>query len=144
MPLITQSDLGTHLYPEVISEITRADDTLVSKAIDTAIQEAKIYLSRYDLLQLFGNNTTAATVQDEYLKSIIKDIACWHLLRLANVSIDYTAFRTAYEDAVESLKTIMTGAANPQGWPYYDATTETTPKGDAINWTSNPKRVNHY
>ncbi len=144
MPLITQSDLGTHLYPEVINEITRSDNTIVGKAIDAALQEAKMYLSRYDLLQLFGNDTTDPTVQDEYLKNLVKDIACWHLIRLANVSIEYAAFRSAYEDAIDSLKSIMAGAANPQGWPYYDATTESTPKGDTINWSSNPRRVNHY
>lgn len=144
MPLITPSDLSTHMYPEIITEITRNDSAIVSKAIDTAIQETKMYLSRYDLLQLFGNDTTGPAIQDEFLKSLVKDIACWHLLRLANPNIDYAIFRTAYEDALTTLKAIMSGATNPQGWPYYDATNESTPTGDTITWNSNPKRVNYY
>lgn len=144
MPIITSTDLNTHLYPEVVAEITRNDSTIVTKAIDTAIQESKMYLSRYDLLALFGTDEEPATITDEYLKSIVKDIACWHLLRLCNVSIELSTFRTAYEDAIATLKVIMQGGANPQGWPYYDATTISTPDGDAIQWFSNTKRVNYF
>jgi len=144
MPLITQADLGTHLYADVLSEITRADDTIVSKAIDTAIQEAKMYLARYDLLQLFGDDTTPATIQDEYLKSLLKDIACWHIIRLANANVDYNAFRTAYQDAIAVLKSIMCGDANPAGWPYRDTSADSFPDGDDVGWSSNPKRENYF
>jgi hypothetical protein len=144
MPIITSADLGTHIYPEVINEIIRNDSTIADKAVDAAIQETKMYLSRYDLLQLFGDDANPPTVQDEYLKSLAKDLACWHLLRLCNVKIDYASFRTLYEDAIKILRSIMAGEANPQGWPYYDASSETAPKGDTVNWNSNPKRVNYY
>lgn len=144
MPIISSSDLSTHIYPEVLEEIVRNDDTIINRAIDAAIQEAKMYLSRYDLVQLFGAADTAPQVQDEYLKNLVKDIACWHLIRLSNASVDYAVYRTAYEDALCALRAIMHGDMNPQGWPYYDATTETTPDGDTIAWYSNPKRVNYY
>ncbi len=144
MPIITATDLATNIYAEVITEITRADSTITGRAITTAIQEAKMYLSRYDLVQLFGTDTVSPTVQDEYLKSLVKDLACWHLLRLSNSGIDYTAFRTAYQDAIAALKNIMNGQAQPQGWPYLDTTSESVPPGDSINWNSNPKRNNYY
>jgi hypothetical protein len=144
MPIIIQADLATNIYAEVITEITRTDDTIVDRAINTAIQEAKMYLAKYDLVQLFGTDVLAPTVEDEYLKSLVKDLACWHLLRLSNVAIDYTVFRTAYQDAIAVLKNIMAGQAQPQGWPYLDATAESVPQGDAISWESNPKRHNYY
>jgi hypothetical protein len=144
MPIITQADLATNIYAEIITEITRADTTIAARAIATAVQEAKMYLARYDLVQLFGTDTLAQTITDEYLKSLVKDLACWHLLRLSNAGVDYTAYRTAYQDAISTLKNIMAGQAQPQGWPYLDTTSETTPPGDAINWNSNPKRNNYY
>ena len=144
MPIITSADLATNIYAEIITEITRADTTITDRAIATAIQEAKMYLGRFDLVQLFGTDIAAATVTDEYLKSLVKDIACWHLLRLSNTGVDYTVFRTAYQDAISALKTIMNGQAQPQGWPYLDTTGQTAPPGDAITWNSNPKRNNYY
>ena len=144
MPIITAADLGTNLYPEVITEISRADNTITDAAINAAIQEAMMYLSRFDLVQLFGDATTAATVTDEFLKSLVKDLACWHLVRLSSTGVDYEVFRTAYVDAVSVLNKIQEGKIQPSGWPYADTTNLDTPPGDAINWHSNPKRHNHY
>jgi hypothetical protein len=144
MPLITSADLATNIYPEIITEITRSDGTVTDRAIAAAIQEAKMYLGRYDLVQLFGTDTVAPSISDEYLKCLVKDLACWHLLRLSNAGIDYTAFRTAYLDAVAALKNIMAGQASPEGWPYVDTTSESAPPGDSISWSSNPKRNNYY
>jgi len=144
MPIIAATDLATNIYAEIITEITRADSTITDRAINAGILEAKMYLARFDLVQLFGTDTLSPTIEDEYLKSLVKDIACWHLLRLSNAGIDFTAYRTAYQDAINALKCIMAGQAQPQGWPYISTTGENTPKGDAINWQSNPKRHNYY
>lgn len=144
MPIITQADLATNIYAEVLSEITRADTTITDRAITSAEIEAKMYLSRYDLDQLFGTSTMPPTVEDEYLKSLIKDIACWYLVRLSNTGVDYTVFRTAYQDAITVLRSIQSGQAEPQGWPYLDTSSESTPDGDMISWSSNPRRTNHY
>jgi hypothetical protein len=145
MPIITVAELETKLYAEVITEITRGDIAIAETAIVAAVQECKMYLSRYDLVQLFGTDTEPPIVDDEYLKSIVKDIACWHLLRLSNTGVDYTTSRTAYTDALDVLKSIKAGAVQPQGWPYKTADTDhTMPDGNSINWNSNPKRSNHY
>jgi hypothetical protein len=144
MPIITQADLATNIYAEVIDEITRSDSSITDRAISTAVQEAKMYLARFDLVQLFGTDTSDPTVRDEYLNSLIKDLACWHLLRLSNVSADQAVYRTAYEDAIAVLKNIMAGAIQPEGWPYLETGAESVPPGDSISWNSNPKRNNYY
>ena len=144
MPIISQADLATNIYAEIITEITRADSTIADRAINAAISEAKMYLARYDLVQLFGTDSAEPVIQDEYLESLVKDLACWHLLRLSNAGVDFTAYRTAYQDAIGTLKNIMAGQAQPAGWPYLDTTTETAPDGDTISWASNPKRNNFY
>lgn len=143
--IITPTDLETNLYPEIIDQITRTDGTITKRAIESAVQETKMYLSRYNLAALFGTDDEAPLVRDEHLKSIVKDIACWHLVRLSNPGADYAAFRTAYQDAIATLKNIMSGQAQPEGWPYLDTSTaHTLPPGNAIGWDSNPKRNNYY
>jgi hypothetical protein len=144
MPIITPTDLEACLYPEVIAEVTRDENALTERAIATAEQEAKMYLGRYDLTALFGTESAAPTVNDAYLKSIVQHLACWHLLRLSNTGVDYGVLRTAYQDAVSALKTIMTGQAQPDGWPYADVQGGEVPAdGNSINWSSNPRR-NHF
>ena len=144
MPIIAPSDLSTHLYAEIITEITRGDATITTTAIDTAVQEAKMYLAKYDLVQLFGTTSASPTFTDGYLSNLVKDLATWHLLRLANPGVDNATARTAYEDALGVLKSIMTGQVQPAGWPYINTLGETTAEGDSIKWSSMHKRHNYY
>ncbi len=144
MAIITPGDLNTHVYAEIVTEITRGDDTITTRAIEAAIQEAKMYLSRFDLTQLFGTDTTEPTLEDALLKSLIKDLSCWHLFRLANASIDNNINRSFYDDAINTLKNIMNGQLMPEGWPYAPQTTTPAPDGDTISWSSQVKRSNYY
>lgn len=144
MPIITQADLATNLYAEIITEITRSDATITDRAIVAAVSEAKMYLSRYDLLQLFGTDSTLPVIEDEYLKALVKDLACWHIIRLSNTGVDHGGFRTAYQDAITVLKSIQSGQAQPEGWPYAETISPTIPDGDSISWSSNPRRNNYY
>lgn len=138
------SDLTTHIYQEVIDEIIRTDDTIAEDAIDSAIDLAKSYLSKYDTLQLFGDDTTAPTIDSPMLKRYAKDIACWYILTLSNASIQLELFSKLYDDAVRWLKDIQKGLSNPD-WPYKDMTAAPVPPdGDSIEYTSNPKRCNHW
>jgi phage gp36-like protein len=143
MPLITPVDLSTHFYPEVINEITRNNDIIITSAINTAVQEAKLYLSRFDLLQLFGTDTTDPEQKDPLLQQLLKDIAAWHLIRLSNPGSDQPTFRMAYDDAIKTLKNIMNGQAVPEGWPYANISSA-VPDGDSVTWSSNAKRSNYY
>lgn len=139
MPLLVVEDFSTHVYAEIIAEITRHDDTLVEKAIVNAEGEAKAYLNRYDLEAMF-----VPTNPDEFLKSLVKDIACWHLIKLANPNINLELFRTAYEDAVKFFRDVMKGNADPV-WPL-KANDPATAIDDAghVEWNSNTKRTSHY
>lgn len=145
MLFLTEADLNTHMYPEIITEITRADATVAPKAISAAIAEAKSYLRKYDLLKLFGTADTPAEVEDENLKNKVKDLACWHLIKLANPNIDLALFRTAYEDATKWLDKITKGFLDPDGWPYRPVDEDTGfPQNASVYFNSNSKRKNHY
>lgn len=153
VPYLSVGDFNSHLYPEIVSEITRdyvpGDDgsssAIATAAINEAIAEAKSYLSRFDLLKLFGTDAIDATVEDEHLKSRVKDIAVWRLVRLANPNISMELARTNYEDAIRWFKDLQKGNADPEGWPY-KPTELSTPltEGTAIGYSSNQKRRNHF
>ena len=145
MSLITPTDLKTHVYAEVIAEITRNDDSITTEAIQAAESEAMLYLSRYDVLQLFGTESTPPANPDPLLQRLVKDIAVWHIIRLSAAGIDQAVHRTAYQDAIKLLTEIGEGRVSPYGWPYTNTTSVVQlPDGDAISWNSNPKRHNHY
>ncbi len=144
-PIVTPAELN-NIYPEIITEITRNDGgALATEAIDTAIEEIKMYLTRYDMIQLFGDaaNAIAASFTNAYLSRIVKDIAVWHLIQLANPNIDYEIYKHRYEEHIASLRRIQKGDADPK-WPYLDTTGEAAPQGDSVSAFSNPKRNNSY
>lgn len=145
MPYLVKADLKTHIYLEVLNEISRNDDTIIDTRISAAIAEVKSYLSRYDLLKLFGDAVTAPEVESEHLKNIVKDIACWHILRLSNPNIDMTLFKAAYDDAIRFLEKVMLGKADPEGWPYKaDDPATPTNENNGIQWSSTKKRTQHF
>lgn len=145
MAYLVKEDLYTHIYEEIIEEITRENDTVVSLCISSAIAEAKCYLSRYDLLKMFGNETIEPEVESEHLKNLVKSIACWALIRLANPNINIELFRMAYEDAIKFLTKVMEGKAAPDGWIYKSDDPATDFKeGDYVQWSSNQKRTQHF
>jgi phage gp36-like protein len=149
MPFLAKADFKTHLYAEVIDNITRADDTVLDKAISAGIAEVKMYLSRYDLLALFGTALVDPTVEAtklEHLKNLTKDVASWHLVKLANPNVDLKLFRTLYEDAIKLLEKIMNGKAQPEGWPFKadDPLTEGFNENAFVQAFSNTKRTQHF
>lgn len=74
---------------------------------------------------------------------MIKNIATWHLLNLANPNINYESAKGRYDEAIDSLKRIQKGLADPK-WPYMDTTDETAPTSDQVTIHSNPPRKNYY
>lgn len=144
-PIITKADLDTHLYEEILNEISRDNDDIITEAIATGIEEVKTYLSRYDLVQMFGDETddTAATFSNPYLRSICKTVVIWHLMKLARINLDYETKRNEYLDVIDALKMIQAGKTDPR-WPYLDATDLSTEPGISITIKSNEKRNNGY
>jgi hypothetical protein len=159
MPYLVKADLYSNMHPETIDTITRDEDDKVTTAINRAIDEAKAFLNRYDLLALFGDDNTEPTVTSEYLKMLVTDLACWHLCRLSNPNVDMALFRTAYEDAKKDLAKAMDGKLDPI-WPLRTDTADTSgsvcpgqgseginpgfDKGGNIGWNSGRKRRNHW
>lgn len=136
------------MYAEVIAEITRSNDAIINKAITVAVSEAKSYLSRFDLLQIFGDADTEPTVEEDQLavlKDFVKDIACWKLTKLCNANINLELAKTSYDDAIKWLTKVQRGDADPEGWPYKadDPDTDVN-ENAAVQWSSNPKRTQHF
>jgi hypothetical protein len=144
--IITKADLSTNTYAEIIAEITRDNDDIVDKAIARAIGEMKSYLSKYDLVKIFGEESsdTAASYSDEYLSGLLKDIVMWHIIKLGNVNLDYDHIRNCYKDAIKALEAIRNGTTDPDGWPLIDGSTLTTEPGIKMSIKTNPKRNNSY
>ena len=152
MSIIAAADIYKRIYREIVVEITRfdgaeeddTDNEILNTAIDAAIKEAKMYLSRFDLIALFGDGETEPTIDDPLLKNICIDLAIWRLVLLGSPSISFEVNETAYKSAIKSLEAIRSGNAVPEGWTYKDTTGETAAQGDAITWSSNTKRQNHF
>jgi hypothetical protein len=145
MSFITTDDFKTHVYAELIDEITRGDADIPLRGISAGISEAKGYLSRFDLPKIFGTSEIEPEVNDEYLKDIVKDLALWKMVKLANPNIDLKLIRTSYEDAIAWLKTVQKGGADPEGWPYKPDDLATPGNENyGIQWSSNKKRRQHF
>ena len=144
MPDLTKSDLKTHLYQEVIDEIIRAYESIAQDAIASAIDMAKSYLSRYDLVALFGSGSAEPTVSSPVLRRHVKDLACWYVLTLGNPNVELALFEKISDNAMRWLRDVQRGMSNPD-WPYRDTSAmPTPPDGDSIAFSSNPKRSNHW
>lgn len=141
---LVQADFKTHIYAEIITEITRSDATICPIAINEAIATAKGYLSRFNRTKLFDTND-ANFVNDPQLLAAVKDIAVWRMIRLANPNLSVEMARTNYEDAIAWLKDVQKGNADPENWPYKDDDTTTDfPEGNAVSYISNQRKNNYY
>ena len=139
MGQLIKANLTSHIYPEILEEITRGDDALVTRAINMGEAEVRSYLNRYDLATMFVTGYT-----NEFLRSLCTDVVCWHLIKLSNPSINIELFRTAYEDAVKYLDKIQKGNVDPE-WPLKADNADTlNDEAGHIFSVSNTKRNNHY
>jgi len=145
-PIIQQSDLTTLIYIEKLNAVTRGDTTIIPKQINAAINEVQSYLTRFSLPALFGDPiaNTAATVYDEWLNNLCKDVAAWHMIKLGNCGIDMTVIRTGYEDAIATLKRIQGLKQTPQNWPLLNLDTIKQTPGNPVEIKGRRKRGNNY
>lgn len=140
MAYLLNTELSTHLYGENIEVITRGDDTLITAAIDAAVQEAKGYLGAYDKTAIFaavGENRNAL------LLTFVKDIAAWHLVNLCNAGTEMQLRQDRYERAVSWLKEVQKGNVTPD-LPEATSTETGDPLTYPIAFGSNDKRNQHY
>jgi len=136
MPFLSPEDFNTKIYKEKVDAISDGDTTLLPTAIKTAITEAQLYLSRFDLIDLFGK---IGDERDPILLQWLKDISVWQLIGLANPGIDYEDSLTRRNNAIKSLKEIQGSTAVPMGWKLAASTDAGDP---STSWhiSSAPKR----
>lgn len=139
MGLLTKEDLKTHIYAEIVDEISRADDSIVEAAIAAGEGEAKAYLNRYNKAAMFDEN-----YPDHFFRNLVKSIVCWHFITLCNPNVSLELFRTQYEDAIKTLDKVMKGNIDPD-WPLrIDEEGNNLDESGHVSWNSNIKRRNHY
>lgn len=137
MPFLTIEEIKTHLYGEVVEEITRTDDSIVQDAVNAAIEEALGYLTAYDTEAVFN---ATGTDRNSVLLLYTKDIAVWHFINLSNTAVEMELRLKRYEKAVKWLEGVQSGKINPK------LPLPPPPEGDNnfIKWGSIPKRGNYY
>jgi phage gp36-like protein len=144
MSFITVAELNTHLYGELVNEITRGNDQIAQMAIDAATAEVKSYLSDYDVQAIF---TATGDNRNPLMLLLIKDIAAWHLVCLANPNIDIELRKTRYENAIKWLKGVQRGEIVPdlpRPTPPVDSLGNPIVMEGKFHWGGNTKRENHY
>lgn len=138
MAFLTIEELSTHLYGEVMDEISRSDNDKPQEAIDAAIEEAGSYLrDAYDVAATFA---ATGNQRNPVLLLYVKDIAVWHFIQLSNVSVEMQLRLDRYEKAVEYLKRVQNGKANPN----LPIPAPPTSNDNWVKWGSNPRRGTHY
>ena len=137
MAFITPQELETHLYKENIEAISRDDDTILTAAIDAAVQEAKGYLASFDKERIFS---AEGSERNALLLIFVKDIAVWHFVNLCNAGTDLQLRQDRYERAVSWLRAVQKAEVTPD-----------LPKADDGNsgkniyiFGSNPKKGQHF
>jgi len=137
MSYITPEELKTHAYAEEIGEIIREDETIAMACIDMAIELAESKLAKeYDTESIFAKK---GTERSPLLVKVIKDIAIWELIGLANPSIDYADKKFRYEQSLSWLEAVYKGM--PANLPRKEAEGD---KSSSFNMFTNPKRENYY
>lgn len=141
MPLLTISQMKTHIYSGVQNIVTQGDDSIIQDAVNAAITEAKGYCSRYRVEQLFDNvDMKPEWIADPILLMHCKNMAKWHFIVLANPSIDYEDAQNRYDQAIKWLTNIQAGKVVPQGWDQ----AQPEDKSTFFHISSNKKRKNHF
>ncbi len=142
MAYLTPAEMNTHLYTELQNAITDNNDAIVEQAIATAMDEARGYLTKYDIDDEFDNSSSGSG--NKKLYSVVKDIAAWHIIRLANPNIDYGFREDLYKYAVDWLKMVQSGRTDPKLPLLPDNSSGNSQGGSGITWDSNPKRRNQF
>tara|TARA_R110002012_G_scaffold199977_1_gene368926 strand:- start:92 stop:511 length:420 start_codon:yes stop_codon:yes gene_type:complete len=137
MPLITIEDLSTHIYPEGMDVISRDDDSNVQEAIDSAILQASQYLGRYNVATIFATEDAEEKKKYSNLITYVKDIAKWHFIAVANVTVDLDLAERRYTAAMRELKDIRNNIQ--PGWPLLDPEVSDRPFSSGSNL-----KFNHF
>lgn len=137
---LSSQELETHLYKESIETIDRMDETLLTAAIDAAVQEAAGYLGAYNREKIFNSPDR----RNALLLLFVKDIAVWHFVNLCNAGCELDLRETRYDRAVSWLKQVQKGEVIPS-LPRADEDNDGKPDPSTeYIYGSNPKRNQHF
>lgn len=138
--MLLVSDFHTHLYQEIIESIERTDANTdkLDEAIQAAESQAKGYLSRFDIDELFA---ATGEDRDKMLLVWLKDLAVWQFTAIANPNINLEYWSLRYDQAIKELGKIQSGKVVPHGWP-----PAINPESDStfFHVKSNPRRETNY
>ena len=136
--MLLEQDFDTHIYPEIIAAIQRAETGILAKAIQASIQQVQGYMSRFDVQTMFAATENS---RDTLLLMYLKDIATWHFIVLGNPNMNVEFCELRYNQARKDLKDIQSGSMTPGGW-LHEAGAEGA--GSIISVTSAPRRATQY
>lgn len=137
---LSPQELETHLYKESIETIDRMDETLLTAAIDAAVQEAAGYLGAYNREKIFNSPDK----RNALLLLFVKDIAVWHFVNLCNAGCELDLREKRYDRAVSWLKQVQKGEVIPS-LPRADEDNDGKPDPSTeYIYGSNPKRNQHF
>lgn len=139
MAFISKADLGQNIYTEILSGITRADDSKIATACNEAQEEVTGYIcAQYDTADLFAKEGDA---RNKTILSLCRVIAIYRLHSACNTMPEIR--RIEYEDAIKTLDKIQAGKILLQGAKLEGETDEIKPDL-VVEMRSNPKRNNQF
>lgn len=140
MAYLTKAELNTHAKSEEIETIINGDETIALACIDIAIEYATSkLLKQYNTEEIF---LTTGDQRNPLLLKIVKDIALWELIGLANPNIDYNDKKFRYEQAVDWLESVYKGM--PTTLPLKEVPEGEVADTTSFTYHSNAPRENHY
>jgi hypothetical protein len=122
MAYITPEELKTHVYAYQRNAITEGDDTISEMAIAKAVEECKAYLNpnnkveyrdgrlQYDTQAIFS---ATGNERNSLIVSLVKDLAMYELVALANVDKVYSTIQDRYDRATDYLTKVAKGYITP-------------------------------
>lgn len=108
---LSAEELKTAMYAHVVEEITGGDVSIVCRAIEAAVEEAKSYLSnRYDVEKIFsavGEGRNAMILEN------VKVMAVWRIITICNAETIYEMWKERYDRVVDFFKNVAKGIVAP-------------------------------
>lgn len=109
---IEVEELKSVLYDYQLQQIIEGDQDIAEMAISAAIEEVRSYLDvRYDCEKIFA---ATGKERNSLIVEMMKNIALYNIVRLANVDILYEKAKERYDRAIEYFDRVASGKLAPQ------------------------------
>lgn len=109
---IEVEELKSVLYDYQLQQIIENDTDIAEMAISAAIEEVRSYLEvRYDCDKIFA---TTGKDRNSLIVEMMKNVALYNIVRLANVDIIYEKAKERYDRAIEYFDRVASGKLAPR------------------------------